>query len=98
MSNTGHKSITRFDRPGKHGGHGFAVHFYWRGKRVYRRFHDGTWDGPEKALTAAIRHRDLMERRLKKPRSERWLRSVGTLKNGRRWRRMGAYIVLQPWG
>lgn len=97
MSNSGYKGISRFDYPGTHKpGHGYQVHFYWKGQVVYRRFHDETFGGPEEALEEALVFRSQMERRLRKPRSERWLRSSGTFLNGQRWVRQGWRVRRVP--
>jgi hypothetical protein len=75
MTNTGYKCIYRYDREGRHGGHGYQVHVIWQGKRLYRRISDTSAGGKRKALKLAIQVRGDFERKLGKPRTERIIRS-----------------------
>jgi hypothetical protein len=75
MANTGYKSISRYDKPGRHGGHGYQVHVIWKGKSLYRRISDSSAGGKRKALRLAVQVRDDFERKLGKPRTERIIRS-----------------------
>ena len=75
MSNTGYKSISRYEHEGRHGGYGYQVHVIWRGKALYRRISDSSMGGKRKALKEALRVRAMFERRLRKPRTEQIIRS-----------------------
>ncbi len=75
MANTGYKSISRYERAGKHGGYGYQVQVIWKGKRLYMRISDRSAGGKRKALKAALETRARFERRLGKPRTERIIRS-----------------------
>ena len=75
MTNTGYKSISRYERAGKHGGYGYQVQVIWRGKRLYKRISDQSAGGKRKALKVALEVRARFERKLGKPRTERIIRS-----------------------
>jgi hypothetical protein len=75
MTNTGYKSISRYERAGKHGGYGYQVQVIWRGKRLYKRISDQSAGGKRKALKVALEVRAGFERKLGKPRTERIIRS-----------------------
>lgn len=75
MSNTGYKSISRYEHPGRHGGYGYQVHVIWKGRGLYRRISDSSMGGKRKALKEAMRVRAQFERRLRKPRTEKVIRS-----------------------
>ncbi len=75
MANTGYKSISRYEHPGRHGGYGYQVHVIWKGKSLYRRISDSSAGGKRKALLLALKVRDEFERKLGKPRTERIIRS-----------------------
>jgi hypothetical protein len=75
MANTGYKCIYRYDREGRHGGHGYQVNVIWKGKRLYRRISDTSAGGKRKALGLAKQVRAEFERKLGKPRTERIIRS-----------------------
>ena len=75
MANTGYKSISRYERPGKHGGYGYQVHVIWKGTGLYRRISDSSAGGKRKALKTALKVRAQFERKLGKPRTERIIRS-----------------------
>jgi hypothetical protein len=74
MSNTGYKSIVRYERRGKHGGYGYVVHVIWKGKQLCRRISDSSMGGKRNALAEALRIRAQFERKLHKPRTEEWIR------------------------
>ena len=75
MANTGYKSISRYERPGKHGGYGYQVHVIWKGTALYSRISDSSAGGKRKALKKALKVRAKFERKLGKPRTERIIRS-----------------------
>ncbi len=91
MTNTGYKCIYRYDREGRHGGHGYQVNVNWKGKRLYRRISDSSAGGKRKALRLAKQVRDQFERKLGKPRTERIIRSKPRpASRGRAAKRRGA--------
>lgn len=75
MANTGYKSISRYEHPGRHGGYGYQVHVIWKGKSLYRRISDSSAGGKRKALQLALKVREEFERKLGKPHTERIIRS-----------------------
>lgn len=83
MANTGYKSISRYERPGRHGGYGYQVHVIWKGKSLYRRISDSSAGGKRKALQLALKVREEFERRLGKPRTERIIRSKPLARRGK---------------
>jgi hypothetical protein len=82
MANTGYKSISRYERPGKHGGYGYQVHVIWKGKSLYRRISDSSAGGKRKALKEALELRAEFEKKLGKPRTERIIRSKPKSRKG----------------
>ena len=86
MANTGYKSISRYERPGKHGGYGYQVQVIWKGKALYRRISDSSAGGKRKALKKALELRAEFEKKLGKPRTERIIRSKPKSRKGSRSR------------
>ncbi|HVT05365.1 MAG TPA: AP2 domain-containing protein [Thermoanaerobaculia bacterium] len=67
-----HKSVSRIDQDEKHT-HGWYVRVRFRGKEVSRFFNDKLNGGKRKALREAITFRDELERRIGKPRTDRFV-------------------------
>lgn len=68
------KSVTRVDGTRTHG---WQVRVRWRGRTLPSKFFsDGVWGGKRKAFAAAVAHRDALEERVSKPRTERWVQSL----------------------
>ncbi|MEW6566847.1 MAG: hypothetical protein AB1449_01535 [Chloroflexota bacterium] len=84
MANTGYKSISRYERPGRHGGYGYQVHVIWKGKSLYKRISDSSAGGKRKALQLALKTRERFERKLGKPRTERIIRSKPLARRGKK--------------
>ncbi len=83
MANSGYKSISRYEQPGRHGGYGYQVHVIWKGKSLYRRISDSSAGGKRKALLLALKVREEFERKLGKPRTERIIRSKPLASRGK---------------
>jgi hypothetical protein len=66
------KSITRIDQPEKHT-HGWYVRVRYSGEEISRFFSDKAQGGKKKSLDAAVKFRDSTERRLGKPRTDRFV-------------------------
>ncbi len=64
------KSISRIDQPEKHT-HGWYVRVRFAGKEHSKFFPDKTFGGKRKAWNAAIEHRDTVEIKVGKPRTDR---------------------------
>lgn len=67
---SGHKGISRIDHDGKHT-HGWYVRVCYDRHMHSKFFSDATNGGKEKALEAAIQHRNKLEAELGKPRTDR---------------------------
>lgn len=81
MGRTKHyKSISRIDQPEKHT-HGWYVRVRYGKKQLTKFFNDKQNGGKVKALSAAVRYRDASEKKLGKPRTDRFV--VGRLANQR---------------
>ena len=70
MAKSGYKSISRIDTPGKRT-HGWYVRVYFNRTMHSKFFSDSIYGGAEEALQEAIRHRDEIERKIGKPRTDR---------------------------
>jgi len=77
------KGISRIDDDKRN--HGWRVRVQWRGKFRSRRFADLYYGSAEKSLDAAVIWRDKAEDEMGKPRTERWIRSSGVHRGGKRW-------------
>jgi hypothetical protein len=75
MAESGHKNITRIDRPQDHL-EGYLVRVQWKGKRRQAWIPDNRYQDP---LNQAIRWRNRFEKELGKPRTEKQIRSSGRL-------------------
>jgi len=67
-----YKSVSRIDQEEKHT-HGWYVRVRFRGSEVSRFFNDKRHGGKRKALAAAVEFRDETERRIGKPRTDRFV-------------------------
>jgi hypothetical protein len=70
MAKSGYKSISRIDQAEKKN-HGWYVRVYYKGEMHSKFFNDARYGGREEALDEAIRHRNEVEQKIGKPRSER---------------------------
>ena len=70
MAKSGHKSISRIDTPTKRT-HGWYVRVYFNRIMHSKFFSDSLYGGSEEALVEAIRHRDELEQKIGKPRTDR---------------------------
>lgn len=70
MADSGYKSISRID-DAKKKTHGWYVRVYFKGKMHSKFFSDARFGDKDQGLQEAIKHRDELERKLGKPRSER---------------------------
>lgn len=69
-ASSGHKGISRIDHEGKRT-HGWYVRVCFDRKTYAKFFSDMSNGGKEKALRKAVRHRNDLEKRLGKPRTDR---------------------------
>lgn len=74
-----HKSVSRIDQPEKHT-HGWYVRVRFNGKEISKFFPDKQFGGKSRSLQGAIEFRDETERKLGKPRTDRFVVGRGTRK------------------
>ena len=67
---SGYKSISRIDTPQKRT-HGWYVRVYFNRTMHSKFFSDSRFGGPDEALAEAIRHRNEIEQKIGKPRTDR---------------------------
>lgn len=70
MAKSGHKGVSRIDQA-KNKTFGWYVRVRFNGVQRAKFFSDETHGGKDKALEAAVKHRDRTERELGKPRTDR---------------------------
>jgi hypothetical protein len=70
MADSGHKSISRIDVPGKKM-HGWYVRVWFKGKMHSKFFNEKFFASSEEALEAAIEYRNEVEEKIGKPRTDR---------------------------
>ncbi len=97
MADSGYKSVSRIDIPHRKT-HGWQVRVWFKGKMYNKFFNDNHYVSREEALQAAVEHRNEIERKLGKPRSEHAVvtqpprkRAGGTVGVRRIMKQTGAY-------
>ncbi len=75
MADSGYKNISRIDVDSKNT-HGWYVRIFHKGVSHAKFFSDSVYDGEELALREALEHRNELEKKLGKPRTERYVISA----------------------
>ncbi|MDM8519760.1 AP2 domain-containing protein [Anaerolineales bacterium HSG6] len=70
MADSGYKSISRIDIPHKKT-HGWYVRVWYKGKMHSKFFSDKSYNSADEALEAAVEHRNEVEIKIGKPRTDR---------------------------
>ena len=97
MADTGYKSISRIDSPGKKM-HGWYVRVWFKNKMHSKFFNDKAFGGTDAALEAAIEYRDQIEAEIGKPRTDRVVvtdsprNQTGVIGVNRVRKQTGAYV------
>jgi hypothetical protein len=85
-----YKSVSRIDQPEKHT-HGWYVRVRFNGKEIAKFFPDKQFGGKTKSLQGAVHFRDETERKLGKPRTDRFV--IG--RSGRAREMTGVRLVVK---